>query len=69
MPQNTNQSLEDAETAFVAQIAEILRRRTLTRDEAQAKVSYHITGAWNRLDSVINELPIKLKQENGKVHK
>jgi hypothetical protein len=68
MPQNANPELTIAEDAFVAAITAALMRSGLTRDQAQAQVSFCITGAWNRLDGVINGLPIKIKKVNGNGH-
>lgn len=69
MPHNLTQELQTIAAEFEGKIAQAIQRQTITRDLAQQILAREFTGVWNRLDRVINNLPIRVKQErngNGK---
>lgn len=54
------QQLAAAEKTFVATVSEaILQQQQMTRDEAQAGLSFTLCGAWNELERVTFALPIR----------
>ncbi len=63
-PTNFMQQLAQAEKTFVASVTKtlLIQQEILTRDEAQAGLSFTLSGTWNQLERVTFSLPQRLKK-------